>query len=412
MKYQGKTLLALLSLIFLFSCNRIVETNHELSIMQPDSSLISKINDPVFLYGLDADSYVLDSGRIKRNSFLSDILTDHGVSLSEIDQALENSKKVFDVRKVLPGRNYIVFCDKSDSGKAKYLAYDHSPEISYIFSFNDSLNITAFRKKIRTEIKYASGTISSSLWEAMMEGGMHASLAAELANIFQWSVDFFGLQKGDSFKVVYEEKFIDDESLGTNKILTAMFTTSGTTYTAIPFIQDGNEAFYDADGKSLKKAFLKAPLKFSRISSRFTASRFHPILKIRRPHFGVDYAAPVGTEVHAVGDGKVISVTSGGGEGRMVKIKHNSTYTTAYMHLSRFGQGISAGSMVRQGQVIGYVGSSGLSTGPHLDFRFYQNGSPIDPLKVIAPPAEPVTDANRERFEMIKQVNLSLLSTF
>lgn len=412
MKYQGKTLLALLTLIFLFSCNRIVETNHELSIMQPDSSLISKINDPVFLYGLDADSYVLDSGKIKRNSFLSDILTDHGVSMSEIDQVLVNSKKVFDVRKVLPGRNYIVFCDKSDSGKAKYLAYDHSPEISYIFSFNDSLNITAFRKKIRTEIKYASGTISSSLWEAMMDGGMHASLAAELANIFQWSVDFFGLQKGDNFKVVYEEKFIDDESLGTNKILTAMFTTSGTTYTAIPFIQDGNEAFYDADGKSLKKAFLKAPLKFSRISSRFTASRFHPILKIRRPHFGVDYAAPVGTEVHAVGDGKVISVTSGGGEGRMVKIKHNSTYTTAYMHLSRFGQGISSGSMVKQGQVIGYVGSSGLSTGPHLDFRFYQNGSPIDPLKVIAPPAEPVTDANRERFEMIKQVNLSLLSTF
>ena len=144
-----------------------------------------------------------------------------------------------------------------------------------------------------------------------MDGGMHASLAAELANIFQWSVDFFGLQKGDNFKVVYEEKFIDDESLGTNKILTAMFTTSGTTYTAIPFIQDGNEAFYDADGKSLKKAFLKAPLKFSRISSRFTSSRFHPILKIRRPHFGVDYAAPIGTEVHAVGDGKVISVTSG-----------------------------------------------------------------------------------------------------
>lgn len=412
MKYQGKTLLALLSVILLISCNRIIETNHELSIMEPDSSMIREISNPVFLYGIPADSYNLDSGQIKRNSFISDIMIEHGISMPEIDQVLTNSKTVFDVRKVLPGKNYIFFCDKDSIGKAKYLVYDHDPAVSYIFSFNDSLNITPFRKKMRTEIQYASGTINTSLWEAMMDGGLHPSLAVGLADIFQWSVDFFGLQEGDNFKVVYEEKFIEDKSLGTGKILTAMFSTSGASYTAIPFIQDGVEAFYDVDGKSLKKAFLKAPLKFSRISSRFTASRMHPILKIRRPHFGVDYAAPIGTEVHSVGDGRVISVSQGGGEGRMVKIKHNSTYTTAYMHLSRFGNGITPGAAVKQGQVIGFVGSSGLSTGPHLDFRFYQNSSPIDPLKVIAPPAEPVSDANRERFEKIKEVDLSLLGTF
>jgi murein DD-endopeptidase MepM/ murein hydrolase activator NlpD len=412
MKYQGKTLLALLSVILLISCNRIIETNHELSIMEPDSSMIREISNPVFLYGIPADSYNLDSGQIKRNSFISDIMIEHGISLPEIDQVLTNSKKVFDVRKVLPGKNYTFFCDKDSIGKAKYLVYDHDPAVSYIFSFNDSLNITPFRKKMRTEIQYASGTINTSLWDAMMDGGLHPSLAVSLADIFQWSVDFFGLQEGDNFKVVYEEKFIEDKSLGTGKILTAMFSTSGASYTAIPFIQDGVEAFYDVDGKSLKKAFLKAPLKFSRISSRFTASRMHPILKIRRPHFGVDYAAPIGTEVHSVGDGRVISVSQGGGEGRMVKIKHNSAYTTAYMHLSRFGNGINPGAAVKQGQVIGFVGSSGLSTGPHLDFRFYQNGSPIDPLKVIAPPAEPVSDANQERFEKIREVDLSLLGTF
>jgi murein DD-endopeptidase MepM/ murein hydrolase activator NlpD len=235
---------------------------------------------------------------------------------------------------------------------------------------------------------------------------------ANLNDIFQWTVDFFSLQKGDAFKVIYEEKFIDDKSLGAGKILTAQFTYSGITYTAIPFMNGDQEVYYDQDGKSLRKAFLKAPLKFSRISSRFTSSRFHPILKIRRPHYGVDYAAPIGTEVHSVGDGKVIAVTYGGGEGRMVKIRHNNVYTTGYMHLSRFGAGIKPGVAVRQGQIIGYVGSSGLSTGPHLDFRFYQNGTPIDPLKVIAPPAEPVSSADLERFEKIKQVDLNMLSTF
>jgi murein DD-endopeptidase MepM/ murein hydrolase activator NlpD len=225
-------------------------------------------------------------------------------------------------------------------------------------------------------------------------------------------VDFFGLQKGDSFKVIYEESFIDDKSLGAGRIFGAQFTWSGKTITAVPFIQDGKESFFEDDGNSLRKAFLKAPLSFSRITSRFSSSRMHPILRIRRPHYGVDYAAPIGTPVHAVGDGRVISATIENGSGRMVKISHNSVYSTAYLHLSRFGDGIQAGAFVKQGDIIGYVGSSGLSTGPHLDFRFYQNGYPVDPLKVVAPPVEPVSEANKGRFEINKSVALSLLSTF
>ena len=182
--------------------------------------------------------------------------------------------------------------------------------------------------------------------------------------------------------------------------------------TAIPFIQDGKETYFDIDGNSLRKAFLKAPLQFSRISSRYSSSRLHPILRIRRPHFGVDYAAPVGTPVVSIGDGRIISATTENGSGKMVKIQHNSVYATAYLHLSRFGKGISPGVFVKQGDIIGYVGSSGLSTGPHLDFRFYQNGSPVDPLKVDAPPVEPVSEANNARFEKIKSVVLSLLGTF
>ena len=410
MKFKGIALL--ISSVIFFSCNRAVEPNHELSIISPDSVSVIEISDSAYMYGIPVDSFEIVEGKIKKDSYLSDILLRAGVPMKEIDQALNNSKSVFDVRKILPGRKYSLLCDKDSIGRVRYLVYEHEPATTIIFSFNDSLNITVFSKEITTEIRYATGTINTSLWDAVLEGGVHPQVTVELNNIFAWTVDFFGLEKGDNFKVVYEEKFIEDQSLGVNKILTAQFTSSGATYTAIPFIQDGKESFFDVDGKSLRKAFLKAPLSFSRISSRYTSSRLHPVLKIRRPHFGVDYAAPVGTPVHSIGDGKIISVSYDGGNGRMVKVRHNSTYSTAYLHLSRYGQGITPGAMVKQGDIVGYVGSSGLSTGPHLDFRFYMNGSPVDPLKVTAPPAEPVTETNLEKFEKIKEVNLSLLSTF
>jgi len=246
----------------------------------------------------------------------------------------------------------------------------------------------------------------------MKSEGLPLQLTNDLSEVFAWTIDFFGLKKGDNFKVIYEELFIDGKPLSSGNIYGAQFNGSGTSVTAIPFIQDDKESFFDPNGISLRKAFLRAPLQFSRISSHFSSARMHPILRIVRPHYGVDYAAPVGTPVHAIGDGRVISATNEGGAGRMVKIQHNSVYATGYLHLSRFGDGISAGKYVKQGDIIGYVGTSGLSTGPHLDFRFYKNGSPVDPLKVEAPSAEPVSEANRNKFEQVKTVTLSLLGTF
>jgi murein DD-endopeptidase MepM/ murein hydrolase activator NlpD len=246
----------------------------------------------------------------------------------------------------------------------------------------------------------------------MINGGMQPALVGDMSEIFAWTVDFFGLQKGDNFKVIYEEFFIDGKSFGTGRIYGAQFNRTGSSITAIPFIQDGKESYFDINGNSLRKAFLKAPLQFSRISSHFSSARMHPILRIVRPHYGVDYAAPIGTPVHAIGDGRIISATDGGGEGKMVRIQHNSVYATAYMHLSRFGDGIRAGAFVKQKDIIGYVGTSGLSTGPHLDFRFYMNGTPVDPLKVDAPPVEPISEENKVKFEKIKTVVLSLIGTF
>jgi murein DD-endopeptidase MepM/ murein hydrolase activator NlpD len=377
-----------------------------------DTSVINNKPGPDFLYGIPPDSFYLVSGRIKPNDFLSEILIKHGVSMQEIDQVTKNSKAVFDVRKIRSGNNYIIFCDKDSIARVRYLIYEHDPTLCYVFSFNDSLNITPFRKQIKSEIRYSTGTIETSLWDATKAGDLDPSLEIKLSDIFAWTVDFFALQKGDSFKVIYEELFIDGKSLGTGKIYGAQFNWAGSSITAIPFIQDGKETYFDKEGKSLRKAFLKAPLQFTRISSHFSSSRMHPILRIRRPHFGVDYAAPVGTPVLAIGDGRIISTTTENGSGKMVKIQHNSVYATAYLHLSRFGAGISPGVFVKEGEVIGYVGTSGLSTGPHLDFRFYQNGSPVDPLKVDAPAVEPVSDLNMAKFEKTKTVVLSLLGTF
>jgi len=408
LKFIFSTVIILLAI----SCTNTINNKPEADLIAIDTSVVKKVPDPVILYGIPSDSFNLVPGQIKRNGFLSEILLKHGVSMQKIDQVIRNSKEIFDVRNIRAGNKYILFCDKDSAAQARYLVYEHHPAICYVFSFNDSLNITPYRKKITSEIKYASGTIETSLWDAMMSGGLPQSLASDLSVIFAWTVDFFGLQKGDNFKVIYEELFIDGKSFGTKRIYGAQFTQTGYSITAIPFIQDSTESFFDEDGNSLRKAFLKAPLTYSRISSRFSSNRMHPILRIPRAHFGVDYAAPVGTPVLSVGDGKVISVTTENGSGKTVKIQHNSVYSTAYLHLSRFGEGISRGVFVKQSQIIGYVGSSGLSTGPHLDFRFYKNGSPVDPLKVEAPPVEPVSEENISRFEMNKKVVLNLLGTF
>ncbi len=409
---NGRILIGFVLACTLLSCNNSENKNTDALPVTADTNTVEKPNETLFMYGIPTDSFELVAGHIKRNGFISQILLKHGISMQEIDQVIRNSKNVFDVRKIRSGNDYFLYCDRDSSARARYLVYEHDPTVFYVFSFNDSLNITPFRKEIKSEIKYSSGTIETSLWDAMKIGGLHANLFGNMSEIFAWTVDFFGLQKGDNFKVIYEEFFIDGRSIGTGRIYAAQFNRSGSSITAIPFIQDGKESFFDSDGNSLRKAFLKAPLQFSRISSHFSSARMHPILRIVRPHFGVDYAAPIGTPVHAIGDGRVISATNEGGSGRMVKIQHNSVYATGYMHLSRFGEGIAAGKMVKQGDIIGYVGSSGLSTGPHLDFRFYRNGSPVDPLKVDAPPVEPISGENKVRYEKVKSVVLSLLGTF
>jgi len=363
------------------------------------------------LFGIPLDSYNIVTGKVKRNQFISSILSAHGVDWNDIEKLLTDNRETFDPRKVRTGSSYSVLMTRDTLSKPDYFIYNHDPRVSYLFSLKDTLAIYRHDAEIIRTLRYSSGTISTSLWEAAQENNLNPNLSAELSEIYAWTIDFFGLQKGDKFKVIYEEEFIGKESVGIRRIHAAQFEHAGSTIFAIPFIQDSVMSFFDTTGASLRKAFLKAPLRYSRISSRFSGGRMHPILKIVRPHHGVDYAAPIGTPVLAIGDGRVTSTGYEGGAGRIVRIRHNSVYSTAYMHLSRFGPGISSGVYVKQGQVIGYVGSSGLSTGPHLDFRFYRNGSPIDPLKVEAPPVNPVAPESMEEFGNVAEGYINLLGT-
>jgi len=227
-------------------------------------------------------------------------------------------------------------------------------------------------------------------------------MANNLSEIYAWTIDFFGLQKGDRYKVYFEKQFVEGKYIELGKIIAADFYHAGDDNYAFYFEQNNQGDYFDEKGNSLQRTFLKAPLRYSRISSGFSNSRLHPVLKIRRPHHGVDYAAPSGTPVHTVGDGIVVKKGyQKRGGGNYIKIKHNGTYSTTYMHLKGFSKGIAVGKKVKQGDLIGYVGKTGLATGPHLDFRFYRNGKAVNPLKVESPPSKPIDSAYIEQFDSI-----------
>ena len=360
------------------------------------------------LYGILADDYRLETGEIAEGETMSKLLGTFGIKPSTVDRLDRTSREElsFPLRSIRPGHKYTAFIHE-DSLNAPHLdhwVYESSQTDYVVFSFfDDSVAVRRDTKPYTLRRTKKSAVIHSSLWGAIMEQNLPYALAAELEDVYQWTVDFFSIQKGDSFTVIYDERFIDDTvSVGIGRIWGARFTQSGKDYYAIPFHQEGKLRYWEADGNSLRKQLLKAPLKYSRISSRFTYARKHPIYKVYRPHTGVDYAAPKGTPVRAVADGVIVFKGWGGGGGNTLKIKHAGNLQTGYLHLSGYAKGIAQGKRVVQGQLIGYVGSTGASTGPHLDFRIWKNGTPIDPLKIPQEPAEPISKANRAAFEFVR----------
>lgn len=385
-----------LFLTFLASCNAPSETA-EITVEQAP--------EPQYLFDIQIDSLEVIQNRIGKNQFLTDILMQYNVDYASIEYLAKNFRSTFDVKRIRAGNNYFVMLGNDSLRKPQYFVYEISNADYVVYSLGDSLYAYTGTKPVETKIESAHGVITSSLWNAVVGNGYDADLSIKMSDVYAWTVDFFGIQKNDHFEVKYERKYIDGKAVGVGKILSARFNHYGKDQFAFYFEQNGEGDYFDENGQSLQRAFLKAPLKFSRISSHFTNSRYHPILKYSRPHHGVDYAAPVGTPVYAIGQGVITRKGfQGGGAGNYLYIKHNSTYTTAYMHLQKFAPGIREGAKVAQGELIGYVGSTGLSTGPHLDFRFFKGGQPVNPLTVESPPAKPVMEKYRVAFNTLVDV--------
>lgn len=353
------------------------------------------------LYGINVDDLDIVEGIVERNQTLSTLLAPFNVPYQIIDEIAKKSKSIFDVKKIAFNKKYTVLTPK-DSSQAQFFIYEPNRTEFVVFNLGQPA-IYKENKPMEIKNREIGGTISSSLYVNMTELGLTPDLIDQFADLYGWVVDFQRLQKNDKFKVIFKEQIVDDQIVGIEDIEAAYFEHMGQGYHAIPFEQNGIISYFDEKGNSLKKAFLRDPLKFSRISSRYSLSRFHPVQKRYKAHLGTDYAAPRGTEIRSVGDGTVLEATYRGGNGNFVKIRHNGTYTTQYLHMSKIGNGIKKGTRVKQGQVIGYVGSTGLATGPHLCFRFWKHGKQVDWLREEIPPAEPIEKANKLAFEQVKK---------
>ena len=366
--------------------------------------------EPTLLYGIDIEGYEILNDTVRMGETVGGILGRRGISAVMVDRLDKASKEIFPLRKIRADNAYTTFTRHTVDSLGEHTTLDyivyHKNAIDYVvFGFvGDSVSISLGSRPVEYVRKRCEANITSSLWGTIMEKNLPYALAAEFEDIYQWTVDFFGIQAGDSFKVVYDEKIVDGQSVGIGRIWGAEFNHGGKQYFAIPYAQEaGKLRYWEANGESLRKQFLKAPLKYTRISSKFSKSRFHPVHKVYRPHHGVDYAAPSGTPVHSVADGTVtFAGWDRGGGGNTLKIKHAGNMETGYLHLKSFAKGIKVGTRVSQGQLIGYVGSTGSSTGPHLDFRIKKNGTPIDPLKMPQEPAEPIAEAHKAAFEAVR----------
>lgn len=355
---------------------------------------------PKVRYNLLVNSYCEEEGVIRPNQQFTELFGDHPVSARVFRELNTVQRKDFDFRSVRAGDRFSLFTHGiNDSVQALVLVHD--PVRYTIFHMSDSLRIERCTNPVDTLIRTAAGVIEKNLSETMEELGVSNNLTNRFVDIFAWQVDFYFLQKGDNFRILYEELSVQGEPFGVGKILGIYFDHNGRVDYAYPFDQGKGVDYFDQNGLSLRKALLKYPIEFTRISSRYSPNRFHPVLRINRPHLGTDLVAATGTPIRTVGDGVVVEAGHKGGNGNYVTVRHNGTYTTGYLHMSRIAEGIRRGASVRQGQVIGYVGQTGWATGPHLCYRFWKNGTQVDALKVDLPAAEPVSEKEKSRFRVV-----------
>ncbi len=396
---KGKHALALavlalaLSIFFAPSCR-----------MRPGELPVEEKKDTVYPLGFCTDSFAVDSGTVRNSEIFTSLMKRAGMCAEDAYALVLASDSVFDSRRMRAGNGWQAYYSSDTAGQRvlEYFVYEQDRVNMTVFDCTPPYSAWTAAKPVETVRRYADVTINSSLWNDMIAAGVSPLMIVELSEIYAWTIDFFALQPGDRFRVIYEQNVCEGDVIDIEKVHIADFEHDGKSFPAVYFSQnDSGNVYWNDKGESMRKAFLKAPLEFTRVSSGFSYRRRNPVDGVVRPHTGVDYAAPTGTPVKSIGDGTVISRGWSGAGGNTVKIRHNSVYTTGYMHLSRYAAGLKVGDRVRQGEVIGYVGSTGRSTGPHLDFRVWMNGTPINPLKMESPPTDPLKEEFRAAFDSV-----------
>ncbi len=380
-----------------FQRETILEEAHRV-LQEPDTVVV----EPEMRYGFIIDSLIVIEDKVKRNQNLASILAKFNVDNETIYQLSEASKGVFDVRKIHPNKPITFLCNQDSAQTLKAVVYESSPVEYVVFNIEDSVHVSTKTKETTLVTKSASGVIQSSLAMTLIEQELSPVLTNEFADIFAWQIDFFHLYPEDKFKVIYKEEQVEGETIGIHSIVSAYFEHAGHDYYAFNYDQGSGLDFFDEDGNSLRKALLRYPVKFSRISSRYSGRRFHPVQKRYKAHRGTDFAAPGGTPIRSVGDGIIEASQYHKYNGNWVKVKHNGNHSTGYLHMSKIASGIRPGTKVKQGQIIGYVGKTGLAKGNHVCFRFWKNGVQIDAMKIELPPSEPIMPEHFDAFSLLK----------
>ena len=395
MKFPKIVWIALVSMI-LFSC----KTDKEEIVVE---KVVEEIVVPKYEFGFNLNDFSVLSDTIKSGDSFGKLLFENHIDFGRIEEIVQATKDTFNVAKLNVGKRYTILKSNDSIEKAKYFIYQQSKIDYVVFDFsNDSISKAYTAKKPSKLVeKTASGVIKSSLSEALDSAGLNVYISHELADIYAWSIDFFRLQKGDSYKIIYTERYIEDSIyVGVEDIKSAVFVHNNTPFYAFDYKSDvveGITDYYDETGKTLRSQFLKAPVKFSRISSRYNLKRRIKYYGNKvRPHKGTDFAAPIGTPILATASGTVIESTRRGGNGKYVKIRHNSTYSTQYLHMRK--QKVKKGQVVKQGDVIGWIGMTGNTGGPHVCYRFWKNGRQVDPLREKLPSAKPISEALKEDY--------------
>ena len=396
--------LMVIALLFILS-----NINNEKRTKEIDE-VVPKVIEPEYAYGILVDSFNVTKGVVKQGQTLGEILYANHIDHPQIAEIVNKSKGIFDVRRVNAGKEFTIICVDDSTEKACYFIYQEDPINYVVMDLINDIDVYRGKKEVTTKVNVAYGDINSSLWLTIQEQDLSPKIAAELSTIYAWTIDFFKIQKGDAFKVYYENKYIDNEYIGIGRILASEFTHKGQNFYSFYYRENENFGdYFDEKGRTLRKAFLKAPVDYKRISSRYSKRRKHPVTGRWKGHFGTDYAADRGTPIVTTANGTIVSASYTKNNGNFVKVRHNGTYTTQYLHMSKIKPGIRKGVYVKQGDEIGYVGSTGLATGPHVCYRFWVNGKQVDPYKQDLPPGDPIKEENREVYMIAKDSLMQIL---